>query len=192
MDHPPVTSSNERVPIKNSATSGPAYISTVFEKLRSALAENETARKVMGAVAQDYIALRLPEAQALMNRRRFDEALTIYSEVAHYSEATIGPKDPVTAECLRLVSSVHQARGEYAQSVKLLRKALAIMEAAKGPDDRGTVVVRRDLGRLCSRVENCRRPFPSSPARPRTPLACSRPSTRYVCCARSRWGRRLS
>jgi tetratricopeptide (TPR) repeat protein len=115
------------------------------EPLYRALVERERARKPVDALG---LAAALTDlGLSLDAQEQWDAAMKAYDEVLTLREKAVGKDSAEVAETLNNQGRVHLLRGNYKKAEQLLRRALAIDEAALGDQH---PAVADDLRRLAA------------------------------------------
>jgi len=99
--------------------------------LRRALAIQTSASAPRLEIATTQSAL----AMALLGLDRTDEALAMTAQALAVREASLGPRDPATANSAHNLGIVRVERGDYRGAEATFRRALAIYEGSLRPDD---------------------------------------------------------
>ena len=77
-----------------------------------------------------------------------DRQVTVVEEEVASRAKRLGPDDPEVADLLVVLAGLRFNNGNGAEAERLLRHALSIYEANRGPEHAGTGIVLNDLGWL--------------------------------------------
>jgi tetratricopeptide (TPR) repeat protein len=102
-------------------------------------------RKALGARHPQTATTETNLAGKLVHVRRYDEALAAAADALSVFGETLGPNHPRRAIAASIMAFALEAKGERARAEKMYRLALAIDEAAYGPQNPQTINDRQAL-----------------------------------------------
>jgi CHAT domain-containing protein/Tfp pilus assembly protein PilF len=79
---------------------------------------------------------------------KYEEAITLSTEVLDFSQREFGPEHPNTAQCLNDLASLYRLKEDYSKAEPLYLRALAVREKILGPSHPDTGESLTDLARL--------------------------------------------
>ena len=88
----------------------------------------------------------------LYRQGKYREALTLASDALRYSEDTLGPNAPETADCLNDLGGMYQSLGDYTNAETMFKQGLEIREKILGPEHQYTARNLDNLGTLYTQM----------------------------------------